>query len=390
MPRIKKVPSYCRHKGRNLAYETIDGREIYLGRYGSAESREKYARIIAERFPTGNSHGAPQVVVSASNISINELILRYWQEFVITTYVKDGKPTERQYHIRQALRPLRSLYGNSLANEFGPKSLKAVRNHMIESGVKRRGGLNRKYINDHVSIIKRMFRWAVSEEIVHVNVFESLKTVENIRKGRDERVKESKKIKPAPEEHVEAVLKVVSPQISAMIQLQSLTGMRPDEVTIMRPCDIDQSGEVWVYIPESHKLEHRDIEKTVPLGPRCQKILMPWLDRVSTAYLFNPREVVDAKRKACKSGRNRQRPPANVRDHYDDESYCQAVQRACKKANVPKWTPGQLRHNVATRLRQKFGIEAARLVLGHQSASTTEIYAEKNQIEAIQIMREVG
>ncbi len=34
-----------------------------------------------------------------------------------------------------------------------------------------------------------------------------------------------------------------------MILLRRLTGMRPDEVVIMRGCDIDGSADVWVYIP---------------------------------------------------------------------------------------------------------------------------------------------
>ncbi len=40
------------------------------------------------------------------------------------------------------------------------------------------------------------------------------------------------------------------------------------------------------------------------------------------------------------------------------------------------WHPHQLRHNAATDLRRQFGIEATRVVLGHASAVTSEIYAE--------------
>ena len=183
-----------------------------------------------------------------------------------------------------------------------------------------------------------------------------------------------------------------------MIRIQCLTGMRPDEVTIMRPGDIDRSSDIWMYTPASHKLDFRDIEKHVPLGPKAQAIVMPWLDRAAGAFLFSPREVMEAKiARSRKNGTKTKRKSAKrsnsnraPRDHYDDESYCQAVERACMKAQVPKWTPGQLRHNAGTRLRQQYGIEAARLILGHQSASTTEIYAEKNQSEAIEIMRQVG
>jgi len=34
-----KVPSYCRHRGKNRAFVRIQGDTIYLGRYGSAASR---------------------------------------------------------------------------------------------------------------------------------------------------------------------------------------------------------------------------------------------------------------------------------------------------------------------------------------------------------------
>jgi len=245
--------------------------------------------------------------------------------------------------------------------------------------------------------LHRMFRWAVAEELVPLNVHQSLQTVENIGKGRDPRLKESEKVPPAPENDVKAVLKVVSPQIRTMIELQFLTGMRPDEVTIMRPCDIDRTGDVWTYVPESHKMEHKGIEKVIPLGPKAQAILTPWLDRAATAYLFSPREVAEAnlaRQRRGKTAAPRKRKPKRSarqpREHYDDEAYCQAVERACRKAGVPKWTSGQLRHNAGTRIRHKYGLEAARLILGHRSAATTEIYVEKDMAEAIRVMQEMG
>jgi len=42
------VPTYGLHRPSGQARAIIDGQHIYLGRYGSAESREKYARIVAE------------------------------------------------------------------------------------------------------------------------------------------------------------------------------------------------------------------------------------------------------------------------------------------------------------------------------------------------------
>lgn len=265
---------------------------------------------------------------------------------------------------------------------------------MIDQRIRERGSVNRRYINDHVGIVKRLFRWAVAEELVPVTVHQALEAVESIHKGRDPRVKESEKIRPARDQDVQAALKFVSPQVRTIIELLLLTGMRPDEATIMRPCDINQSGLVWSYVPESHKTKHLGIDKIVLLGPKAQKILESWLDRAPAAYLFDPREVVGAtlaRRHNGKPATKKAKPRRSrrPRPHYDDESLCQAVERACEKACVAKWTPGQLRHTAATKIRRKYGLEAARLILGHQSMATTEIYAEKDMVEAIGLLETV-
>jgi integrase len=55
-----------------------------------------------------------------------------------------------------------------------------------------------------------------------------------------------------------------------------------------------------------------------------------------------------------------------------------------------RWSANQLRHSAATHLRNEFGIEAARVVLGHSSAEVTEIYAELDMAKAAEIMGRVG
>jgi integrase len=62
-----------------------------------------------------------------------------------------------------------------------------------------------------------------------------------------------------------------------MIQFQRLSGMRPQEVCSMRTIDVDTSGRVSVYTPETHKTEHHGRERRIYLGPSAQVILRPWL-----------------------------------------------------------------------------------------------------------------
>jgi len=48
MPKSHRPPAYRLHKARNCAVVTIDGRNYYLGPFGSPESHEKYAHLVAE------------------------------------------------------------------------------------------------------------------------------------------------------------------------------------------------------------------------------------------------------------------------------------------------------------------------------------------------------
>ena len=99
------------------------------------------------------------------------MIARYW-EFCQGWYVKDGKPTGWQDHIRLVLRLLRETYGRTPAAEFGPKRFKAFRQTLVDAGHSRR------YINKLAALIPRMFKWAASEELLPNSIHVNLQAVE--------------------------------------------------------------------------------------------------------------------------------------------------------------------------------------------------------------------
>ena len=103
----------------------------------------------------------------------------------------------------------------------------------------------------------------------------------------------------------------------------------------------------------------------------------------------NAKRAMTARQRRRKPNRVK-RPKRQPREAYDSSTYRRAIQRACKKAGVARWHPHQLRHNAATALRERFGIEAARVILGHRSAAVTEIYAEVNRDRAIEVMAQFG
>ena len=121
-----RIPKYRLHKGSGQALVQIDGRRIYLGKFGTEESRERYRRVIGE-WLSKHCHTAvnrPEQPVG-EELSVNELFLAY-RRFAERHYVKDGKPARELESMREALRPVRKLYGPTSARDFGPRSLKAV------------------------------------------------------------------------------------------------------------------------------------------------------------------------------------------------------------------------------------------------------------------------
>lgn len=416
-----RIPSYRLHRPSGLAVVRLAGRDVYLGKHGTAESRAEYSRVLAEWLTAGGT--APRAdaqEASTGTITVNELALGYL-DFAEGYYVKGGRPTGELHNIEQALRTLVPLYGRTAIRDFGPLALKAVRQAMVEAD------LCRRVVNGRVNRIRRMFKWGVENQLVPATILQALQAVAPLKAGRGQ-ARESVPVRPVPEPWIDAVVAASPPQLAAMIRLQQWTGMRPGELVQMRAADLDMTGPVWTYTPSQHKTEHHGRVRAISLGPRAQAVLRPWLGPCVDEPIFQPRQIMAEMRRARRAARvtpmtpsQRARRPAedpmrSPGDRYTPQSYGRAIAYACvrafphpeldalppraltaaQRAELARWradhhwSPNQLRHTAATMLRKQFGIEAARVVLGHGSAQVTEVYAELDLGRAQEIMARVG
>lgn len=386
----RKIPSYRHQKSRGLAVVRIDGRDVYLGPYDSPESHAKYEQLIAAWLRREQT-----TLNDVVNLSVAELMAAYLTH-AREYYVKNDELTREFGCIAEALRIVRERHETSLVADFGPKSLKSVRERMIERG------WTRRYINKQVGRLVRMFKWGVAEELVPPAVYQALAAVPGLRKGRTV-APDRAPIQPVADELIEQTLKHLPRVVADMVRLQRLSGARPGEIVRLRPIDIDQTTAVWAYRPESHKTEHHERSRVVFFGPRAQHLLGPYLDeRPLSACCFSPAESEAQRRlerhlarvtpisQGSKPGsqpRSTKRTPKNA---YTADSYRRAIHRVCEKHGLPKWSPNRIRHTAATEIRQKYGLEAAQTVLGHSSADVTQIYAERDLALAASIARELG
>jgi integrase len=246
--------------------------------------------------------------------------------------------SEYQY----SLKPLREMYGMTPADQFSPVALKAVRQRMVETG------WSRGVVNARVARTKRAFRWCVSEGLVPVAVLQALETVDGLARGRTP-ARETEPIKPVPSAFVDAIRPHVRRQVWAMVDLQRLTGMRPGEVILMRACDLDTSGEVWMYRPQRHKLSYRGSDRTVALGPRAQHIVREFLRPQTEAFLFSPADAERERLAAMRARRMSKVQPSQV----------------CRKKRRPKKRRANATRRRATRGRSPTGASAPAFRCGH-------------------------
>lgn len=223
-----RVPRYCRHKASGQAVVRLANRDIYLGKYRSAASFESYRRIVAQW-----SNNSALLPASREEVTVSRVMVAYLR-FAQVYYRKHGKPTREYEMIRECCRFIRRLYSRTPAVDFGPLRLKTVRQAMIEADH------SRKFINKNIERIRRMFKWAVAEEMIPASVPQALNMVTGLRKGSTE-ARETAPILPVDGPTVEATLEHLPEVVADMVRLQHYSGMSPAAVCMLRPCDLDRS-----------------------------------------------------------------------------------------------------------------------------------------------------
>ncbi len=305
-----------------------------------------------------------------------------------------------------------SVNGELFADALTPPLLANLRDELDQPDAKR------KTINDWITIIRQAWSWGAQKGLIDSDVALRLSTVSMLTKGRSSSA-EYAVVKPIHWSVVEATLEQCTSIVQAMIKLQWHTGMRPGEVCVLRPADVETKGDVWLYCPTEHKGEHIDRRRVVALGPVTQKILTPFLQRDLTGFCFEP---------VASSIERGRTPRQTIGKRYTTGSYRRAIHRACDRAFPPEgaiaqsedesaqkwrarlgdawsqvqewraehqWSPHQLRHAKEAQIERAEGLDAARLFLGHSRQSTTEQYGrserERRDLERlIELARKYG
>lgn len=352
--------------------------DVGLGPAGSAEAREKFVRLLAEM--EANHRSLP--VKARDEPMVSELLRAYSLE------QKSLLEPRGFARVKTALAPVNRLYGLLPAAEFGPVALRTVREQYVAHPYCRR------LCNQMAGVVRHCFRWCAAREMIPHVVAAALGDLEPLRKRRTT-AHDLPKILPADLDTVELTLLVLPRIVGDMVRLQLLTGMRPGETCVLRPCDLDHGWKtiegvrLWLYRLDEHKNDWRGHFRWVPIGPKAQALLAGYLEgRDPETYCFRPcdtaREFAEEKGRIYREKRKR---APGVR--YATYTYDHCVLRACRRAGVEPWAPNQLRHTVGTAVEDSHGREDARCVLGHKNPTTTAVYCESVE-RAARVIAQIG
>ena len=389
MPKLaSRPPKASRHKsGKNeYAVVYIDGKKNNLGRWGSHEAKEAYARFEVEWYANARKpveeRIAPALPNSVELTAVSEVALQFLR------YVEATKAKPNFTHYRIAIMDfLEKHYGSTPADDFTAGCLNLTREAMIQS---RR--FCRKQINDYTRRIVTMFTWGVSVGLVNRMVAYELSTVKPLEPGHPGTFDHPEREYVA-DDVIIATLSLLPPTLQAMIKLQRLTAMRPSEVFNMRVGEIDRTSVpgFWLYRLATHKTQKKTGKKRVlALNATEQALIAPYLEgRKPTDSVFSPRTAM------------KERIPNGKVNHmigefYNKDSYRKAVLRVIEKANrqlpegkqIPKWTPYELRHSGASAISVELGGEAVQLTMGHTSPTTTAIYLHRETEKMTKLAKE--
>jgi integrase len=409
------VPAYRKHSQTGRAVVSIyrqDGSrtEIILpGLYASEQSKQEYERLLCQL----RAHGGQLPIEAAKDITIAELVLKF-MEHANTYYVDPVTKTATNEVIayRAALRPLCRLYADTPAVEFGPLALQSLRSAMVsgswlneeERSRRLKGnrpiGLARSTCNRDVGRIKMLFKWASSVELIPANVYHALATVTGLRRGRSA-ARETKPVKPVAPAVIDDTLPHLPPTVHDMVSVLLLTGMRCGELCVMRACDLDMSGDIWLFRPERHKGLWLGKERVIAVGPIAQKLIAKYLTMNTMAYLFRPsdqHEIISAAKRAARktpvqpSQQNRRKPNGKRRpgERFQVRAVNRAIGRACERAGIEAWHTHQLRHSASLHFTRELGLEAARSALGHSSVDMSAMYAGRDLEAAKNVASKLG
>jgi len=391
------MPQVRLYRRTGMGRVRIDGRDVYVGRFGSPEAQARYLELMVEHgyLPAaavpGSATGAGAVAERAESprepaaspvelpgggedvpagLTLGELCRMYLVH--LEEIRPKGRQCSRWNRGLAAVRAMRPL-GAMPAAKFGTRAFLEVRQRLIATPravqprksdepaeptpgkrSRRRKArkprppqkvvrLSRRWINDVMQAVRLMFDWAVLQELVPDDRVGALRVVKPLKLGEG-KAREIPKRKPVKKSVLRATLPYLTPEVADLVLFIRWTGCRPSEAMRLRVCRIrDRHKPVWRYVPKRHKTAHRGKQRHIAIGPKARAIVEAHAaGRDPRDYVFTPQRSV--RRVHAVDGvlpMKQARPSPRAGRKFTKDGLRIAIRRAIAKANAEREKSGE-------------------------------------------------
>ncbi|MFK8115618.1 MAG: hypothetical protein AB8B91_25700 [Rubripirellula sp.] len=171
------TPDYRLH-ATGQATVRLSGKDIYLGKYGTAASRAKYDEVVQEWLANGRR------LPDDKGDSVAKMLTAFLKH-AKAYYKKNGKQTNEYPSMKRIAALVGKMFGKTPVEKFGPLRFQAVRKAWIDKGN------SLQTINKDAGRLKSIFKWGVANELCPPHVYHAIKEVAGLKAGRVVGVKKS-------------------------------------------------------------------------------------------------------------------------------------------------------------------------------------------------------
>lgn len=272
------------------------------------------------------------------------LIVHTWEE-AVNDFIKYAKghytrPDDCMYIINAFSKIVKGMNLNDI-------KLK----HIEEYISSRKGIVKASSINRELNTIRKVFSLALDNDLIEKNPCRKLK---NLRiENPPERI--------LSKDEEDKLLKVCSPTMKAIIEVDLLSGLRKQELLCLMWVDINFE-EKYLIARNTKNNKTREV-------PLCDELIeiLKNIPRIGEYVFMNPKTMERYQ---------------DVRSNFD---------RAVKRSGIPPISFHKLRHTTASRLNE-LGVDLPTIqeILGHSNINTTRVYTHNSSSNKVNAMQKLG
>lgn len=388
---------------------TADGQKKihYLGRWGSQESLQEYARL--QYLIAAGEYSLPEVD-NSPDLTLENIYLEFLEK--AEAKGKNSDSNRVKIVIRYAVESAPDVSVGS----FSLQTFAKIKDYFVSiADEERRNGKtivkrkwSRGYLNKLLSQWKRIIHYGINAGYIRPEIWSAIRDFPLVKENDVAAPPSLPQREAVDDSVINYTLPILPPTVARFVRFLRGTGARPSELCKIQVKDLIRlDNGLYLFAPDKHKTAAKNKKRYIAFShSESAEIEEVIAGKSPDDYLFSPKdlalEIFDKKHRERKTkvqpvqiNRARRRKKnrlARFRDYFTTESIGRTLRYRIMKFNksapankqIPYWTLYQVRHAAFTANSAAFGIEQAAKIAGHASPDMAKVYDHSARLAAIE------